>query len=162
MLQSLIRQLCAQRPDTPKVLNDLSKLKDQNHRPGTDTLAQALSAASEDFSVVYFVIDALDECPREQEKREQLLKTISEACGVKGSIRNHWMLTSRREKDIEASLQKALPDMLEVDLEERAKETRHDIVAFIEAELSRADYDSWPVSLKETARNGLLDNAQGM
>jgi hypothetical protein len=107
MLRSLIVQLSGRRPDSPKVLLDLRRLRDINQHPDLKSLEATLQATTEGFEKVFLVIDALDECPENNSEREILLKLIDRIQGWSSSSL-HFLCTSRKENDIERAFQPLL------------------------------------------------------
>lgn len=76
MLTSLIKQICSDLPDAPKLVKRLGDYKTKGERPDTKTLVEALLASISEFSFVHFIIDGLDECPLLGRHREKLLKSL--------------------------------------------------------------------------------------
>lgn len=60
MLSSLVRQLCASRPDTPQPVKRFEEYMAKGERPDIETLEAALICAVSGFSAVFIVVDALD------------------------------------------------------------------------------------------------------
>jgi hypothetical protein len=163
MLESLIKQLCCRRPDTPQPVKDLSQYKEKGQRPDTKTLEATLLATLGGFSHVYLVIDALDECPFESGQRERLLDCLHRIHSF-NSENLHLLCTSRRESDIEIVLGPILtmPFKTAVDLSIYRDAVNHDIGLFIDETLASSKYNSWPDSIKTEARATLIKNADGM
>ena len=66
ILGSLLRQLAQDHSSMPWVLNDLYEThREQNTAPSLAEISEALSSLVEEYSKVYLVIDALDECSDE-------------------------------------------------------------------------------------------------
>jgi hypothetical protein len=68
-------------------------------------LKKVLQSMLEDkiFKRAYLVIDALDECRREEPGLPQLLELISEMSGKNGKVK--WLVSSRNEPEIETVLE---------------------------------------------------------
>jgi hypothetical protein len=77
MLRSLIIQLCGRRPDSPKALLNLRRLRDINQHLDLKSLEATLQDTTKGFEKVFLVIDALDECPENNSEREIPLKLIN-------------------------------------------------------------------------------------
>ena len=100
MIRSLIMQLSFRCKDTSRDLQSLfSFCRDGDRPPPLDELLAILQKMIREFKGIYIVLDALDEC----EDREKLLEDIETITGWE--LENlHILVTSRREKDIEESL----------------------------------------------------------
>lgn len=163
MLKSLIKQLCCNRPDTPQPVMDLRKYKENGHQLGIETLLNTLTAIMYGFSGVYIVIDAMDECPDdENRKREDLLDAIHKIHNA--NCENiHLLCTSRRELDIEIAIIPLLSTPTNaVDLASCKEAVDHDIRLYIDKTFSSPRYSFWPTGIKTEAREKLIENADGM
>lgn len=99
MLESLIKQICCCRPDTPPSVAALQALSARGQRPDQATLEKVLAEALRGFSHVYVVVDALDECPNSDRSRRLLLKCLNTIHSKE--LKNlHMFWTSRKEQDI--------------------------------------------------------------
>ncbi|KAK8009447.1 hypothetical protein PG991_011998 [Apiospora marii] len=169
-LRSIIAQICQGRPDTPESLRQLSKFRDLDQVPPAENLQAALLSAVQDFSNVYIVLDALDECPQSGYERDKVLQCLHEIRGW-GVSPLHVLMTSRREHDI-ASYLYAVADaedkgtvsspMSQMSLEFRASEIGSDIEAYIDAQLSGLRFRYWKLELRQKVRTALLEKSQGM
>jgi len=164
MLCSLIKQICAQRPNTPESVKSLQKYKLKDHRPDRKTLEDALIATIQNFNNVYIVLDALDECPSSNGKRGELLKVLRQIHDQQ-SPNLHLICTSRRETDIERVLEYILSPTSEfnIDLTARKENVDRDIALHID-ETFRSDetFCSWEAEWRDEARNALIEKADGM
>jgi hypothetical protein len=103
MARSLIVQLAARRPDTPDALESLRKFYDGNAQPPDDDLLDAIKETTKGFSKVYLVIDALDECPEEDNQRTYLLSMLKKLHSwTQANL--HILLTSRMVTNIALQL----------------------------------------------------------
>lgn len=163
MLASLIKQLCCCRPDTPEPVNDLHDTRTRGHRPDRTTLEKTLIACTHDFSSVYLVIDALDECPTVNSERRKLMQTIR---SIHTTTTNnlHLLITSRPETDIAAVLTPLLygPGNINVDLFEYAGVLANDISLYIDRSFASEQYVFWPEEVKNQARTALIEKSDGM
>jgi hypothetical protein len=100
MIRSLIIQLSFRCKDTPRDLQSLfSFCRDGDRPPPLDELLAILQKMIREFKGIYIILDALDECG----DRGKLLEDIETITGWE--LENlHILVTSRREKDIEESL----------------------------------------------------------
>ena len=163
MLASLVKQLCSQRPDTPKPFKDLERYKERGERPGTDTLEAVLTATVRGFSAVHIVIDGLDECPASNRERTKLLDSLGRiVTAAPASV--HIFCTSRKEDDIHAAISGLLspPARDSIDLEAYHGSLNRDIALYIDSTLARHEYRSWPASVKEEVKERLVEKADGM
>lgn len=103
MLASLVRQICARRPNMPQPVQDRVGHKDGGKRLDVDKLKTALEATIRGFSAVYLVVDGLDECPALSGERECLLDNLRWIiASAPDSV--HIFCTSRKDADIDAAL----------------------------------------------------------
>lgn len=163
MLASLVRQLCARRPNTPQPVKSLSEYKNGGGRPDTKTLEAALMATTRGFSEVFVVIDALDECPTLANERTKLLDSLGRViAAMPGNL--HILCTSRPEADIKAAMDPVLSRPLGTTIDLTSDQSRHnkDIGLYIDRTLESADYEYWPANLKVEAKGLLLEKADGM
>ncbi|KAL6823367.1 ankyrin repeat-containing domain protein [Trichoderma camerunense] len=152
MLASLIKQICSDLPNIPKLVKRLGDYKTKGERPDTKTLEEALLASTSELSSVHFVIDGLDECPLLGRQREKLLKSLH--CILLNAPKNlHIFLTSRKEHDIGLKIHAFLspPARIEIDLLARQWTLDNDIRQYIISTLTTDDFKLWPVDIKEEA-----------
>jgi hypothetical protein len=100
MLRSLLRQLLQRLVTIPSGVNALFSSCDNGQRgPSVDALLEVTRQAAQEFTQVYVVLDALDECTQ----RSELMDVLEAVAGWK--LDNlHLLMTSRKERDIESSL----------------------------------------------------------
>lgn len=163
MLSSLVRQLCASRPDTPRPIKRFENYMARGERPDVTTLENALIAAVHGFSAVFIVVDALDECPTLQGERPKLLACLRRIIATMPD-NLHIFRTSRAERDIYATIDKvlSLPAKVAIDLTQNRVGLNHDLRQYTESVLATETYDSWPEELKIDAKELLLELADGM
>lgn len=162
MLASLIKQIYHRGPDVPEV-NRIADYRMRNERPDTETLEAALTASISGFSAVYVVIDGLDECPLLGGQRDELLKSLRHI--LSSSLKNfHIFLTSRKEPDIDLEIRDLLspPLRIEIDLLTHQYMLNEDIRQYIDITLATNKFKSWPPSVKEEARQSLIEKADCM
>jgi hypothetical protein len=101
MLRSLVYQLLQQSIKTPASLDTLLFSCENGERPpSVPALLDALQQMIQDFPQVYVILDALDECAQRTDLMAMLEKI------VRWQLPNlHLLFTSRRESDIESSLE---------------------------------------------------------
>lgn len=175
MLSSLIRQLYAQLPDIPDVIQPLIQDKEKDHRPDLSKLESILATIVQCFLKVYVVIDALDECPANNGKRRTLLESLCRIDSM-GLENLHVLCTSRQEPDIQSVLDTFLTKPSNLSFDESLKvqsfkadinltayqqHVNTDIGLFIDEELASAIY-RWRPDVKIKARANLIQKADGM
>lgn len=101
MLRSLICQLSQQCIRIPTSLNTLfSSCENGQRQPSLHALVEVMQQMVQEFPHVYVVLDALDECAERSELTDILETTAA------WQLQNlHVLVTSRKERDIESSLE---------------------------------------------------------
>lgn len=101
MLRSLVCQLSQQSIEIPASLDTLcSSHEDGKRQPSLDALLEVTRRIMQSLPQVYILLDALDECAQRAELME-MLETMAA-----WQLQNlHLIVTSRRERDIERSLE---------------------------------------------------------
>ena len=106
MIRSLITHLSTQSPSAPRALESLfSSCMNGERQPSTDELLETLRQIVQAFDETFIVLDALDEC----QERQELLEDIKKIVDWKLE-KLHILVTSRREKDIEETLEPLVRD----------------------------------------------------
>jgi len=96
-VSSLIVQLCRQLPELPEELEDLhSKCHNGQQILTVQRLTTALKNMIGSFRSVLIVVDALDECPKSTEERDELLGIMMDISRSGYQL----LVTSRMETDI--------------------------------------------------------------
>jgi hypothetical protein len=100
MVRSLLSQLSQQSIRIPASLDALFSSSENGQRqPSMHALLEALRLMIQELPQVYIVLDALDECAQRIELMERLKAMVG------WQLQNlHLLVTSRRERDIESSL----------------------------------------------------------
>lgn len=101
------------------------------------------------FSDVYLVLDALDECPMQNEERITLLGSLLRI-HEEGQANLHLFLTSRRETDIDAELTSVCKptEMIDINLSEVRASVSRDICLHIDQNFDKLPFRDWPDSIK--------------
>jgi hypothetical protein len=104
-LKSVIIQLYSRRVDTPLLLQTAyTECANGTLQPSPEMLSNLLKAVIDGFDDVFLILDALNEVPRTDDERANLLDEIHKICAFReDSI--HILATSRKEIDIEEALQ---------------------------------------------------------
>ena len=162
VLAALIKQLCRRKEVIPSWL-----LKFRQESASRATVAKSesfLKLADEEFTSIYIVFDALDECPKEA--RHYIIRFISELVSRnKESCAIKIFVTSRGEKDIATAF--GTLKMRNIDIS--AKNVSGDLAKFVRSETSklRQGYNGKKLyvqsdDLAEKIIQTLIDKADGM
>jgi hypothetical protein len=113
MLCSLIWQLSQHSDKIPASLDDLfSSCESGKRQPSVDALQEVLRLMIQEFPQAYVVLDALDECAQ----RTELIEMLETIAGWR--FQNlHLLVTSRRERDIESTLEEIVDDQSRICLQ---------------------------------------------
>ncbi|KAF5597567.1 ankyrin repeat [Fusarium pseudocircinatum] len=163
MLSSLIRQLCASRPDTPQPIKRFEDYMARGERPDIETLEAALMSAVSGFSAVFIVVDALDECPAFDGERPKLLKCLRRIItAMPDNV--HIFCTSRAEPDIHMAIGELLdaPAKAAIDLTQNREGLNRDLRLYIDIVLSDKTYCWWSADVMAKAKDTLIARADGM
>ncbi|VUC35512.1 unnamed protein product [Clonostachys rosea] len=102
LLCSLLKQLVAVLPNSPRQLNELYQThRKLRTRPSVQELSTLIQVTLAAFSRAFFVVDALDECRNSDASRDRFLNVIF---GLQASTGVNIFLTSRIIPDIEKDL----------------------------------------------------------
>ena len=159
MIRSLITQLSMQSSSTPRSLESLFSSKmNGKQQPVAGELLMTLQQMIQEFDETFIILDALDEC----KERQELLTDIDEIAGWKNE-KLHMLATSRRENDIEESLEPLVNDQEKICIQSAL--VNDDIRAYI-LERLRSDrrlrrWQKKPQVQQEIERT-LMDKADGM
>jgi hypothetical protein len=107
MVCSLLRQLLQRLSMVHRSIDAFFSACENGSRPPLHTLLEVTQQALQEFSHVYIVIDALDECTQ----RLELLGILETIAGWR--LQNlHLLMTSRKERDIETSVEGYVGDAI--------------------------------------------------
>ena len=157
MLRSIIAQLCSQRGEIPKVLEEwYQKCAGGQRQPDLDALFEIFSAVLTTSNRTFLVLDALDECSVGSE-REDLLESIEKMTSISTAHLN-LLVTSRKVRDIQIQLDPQIS--VKMDLENLVDS---DIQIYV-TECLRSDKNlrKWDVDIKQKIQEALLKHANGM
>ena len=154
MLRALLKQLVQGQPN---ITTSVRQMYDAHHKRGTQPslsdVFQALQSVCSDYSKVYIIVDALDECTIENGARNKFIDKLRELQDSKADVR--LLLTSRDISDITRRFKS--DTMLEV----RASE--EDVRRFVEGQMSNLpsciQHDH---ELKEAVQKGIVEAVDGM
>ncbi|USP80476.1 hypothetical protein yc1106_07750 [Curvularia clavata] len=159
MVRSVICQLSQQCVEIPASLDTLFSSCDNGQRqPSLHALLEVLQHMMRGFPFVYIVFDALDECYGRAELMD-ILETMS-AWQLENS---HTLLTSRKERDIQSSLEKFIHKQDKICLQ--SKLVDKDIQKYVQQRLyDDKDLSRWKKdpALRQDIETTLMKGAQGM
>lgn len=165
LLSSLLVQLCDQSDTHYDILFEFYSKFNHGSRPPSDKevthcLREMINAQRQD--PIYFVIDALDECPGTfgiPSARENVLMLIQELAGLRCS-NLHICITSRPEPDIETTLSRFAFSSVSLHSEDGQKQ---DIINSIHHVVnSDPKIQKWRPEDKELVIKSLSERANGM
>jgi hypothetical protein len=159
MVRSLICQLSQQCVRIPTSLDTFfSSCEHGQRQPSLHALLEILQRMMQEFPHIYIVLDALDECSGRAELMD-ILKTVST-----WQLQNlHTLLTSRRERDIEISLEPFIRRQDAVCLQSQVVD--RDIHKYVQQRLSddrRLSKWGRDPALRQDIEATLMKGAQGM
>ncbi len=159
LVRSLIVQLSSQCANLSPALESLySSCNNGERQPAYDMLLTALNAMMTCFAETYLVLDALDECL----ERRELLTSIGEIASWKDA-NVHILTTSRREKDIEESMEPLCGDHGKICVQSTL--VNNDIRAYIQGRLhTDRDLKKWQnkPGIEQKIEDTLMEKADGM
>jgi hypothetical protein len=155
LIRSLIVQLSVQSIKSPEALNALfAHSQDGQQQPTTDALALTLQHVLGDFHQAFIILDALDEC----KEREELLKLIENVVNWKLE-KLHILATSRRERDIEETLEPLVTGQVCI----QSALANADIHIHLRERLQNdPKLRKWPTNVQIEIEKTLMDGAHGM
>jgi hypothetical protein len=130
MVRSLVSQLSQQCVKIPTTLETLfSSCENGQRQPSLDTLLEVMLYMMQEFPQSYIVLDALDECT----DRAELITILERMAGWKLD-ESHLLATSRKERDIEISLESIVNTQNTICLQ--SKLVDRDIFTYVRQRLS--------------------------
>lgn len=159
MVRSLISQLSEQCIKMPLVLEALYSSCDKgNRQPSLDALMNVLQQMLQEFPQSYLILDALDECADRAELMrilEQLAEWQIEEMRV--------LVTSRKERDIESSLEEIINRQCIISLQHQVVDK--DIQTYVRQRLSNdKGLKKWQkdVEIRQEIETALMEGSRGM
>jgi hypothetical protein len=150
LLAALLKQLVQNRPDIAAPVTQIYDyhLKQQG-RPSLDEILRALHSVCSNYTIVYIIVDALDECADTDDARSRFINKLRELQGI---MDLRLLYTSRFITEIAQKFQSN--PMLEV----RASE--EDVRRFVAGQMSRLPkYDE---QLKHAIEDRIVETVDGM
>ncbi|KAF2878542.1 vegetative incompatibility protein HET-E-1 [Massariosphaeria phaeospora] len=159
MLRSLLCQLLQRSVVIPKDVNALfSSCENGNRPPSLHALLEVAPQAMQQFTHVYIVLDALDECTQ----RRNLMDVLKTVAGWQ--LDNiHLLMTSRKERDIESSLEEYIEEEDAVCLQRDVVD--EDIQRYVQQRLSEdKGLAKWnkDAAIRQEIETAMMRGAHGM
>lgn len=162
MLSSIIKQLYLCRYDAPPFLRLLQQYQEKGQQPDRNTLEYILAAAMHGFSDVFLVLDAIDECPTQDNARGRLLIALAQM-HKKDKANLHLLITSRKEAGIEVRLGALSSSSPAIEIKLDAINIDSDIGLYIDQEFAQSPrFAKFPSELITKVKSDLIRNADGM
>ena len=159
MLRSLLRQLLQRSVTIPDGVDVLfSYCKDGKEQPSLPALLTMTQEVMRRFSHVYLVLDALDESTNRAELMEMLETVAGWQLGI-----SHLLMTSRRERDIEMTLETLVVEDNMICLERDVVD--EDILRFVQQKLrddKRLVKWNKNAGVRQEIETALMRGARGM
>ena len=155
LIRSLIVQIAAQCPHLPEPLQSAyTRSRSGQEQPTVGDMKAILRQILQNFSRVYILLDALDECT----DREDLLEFIEALMGW--NINNfHLLATSRKENDIAKSLEPLVSCQLCI----QSALVDPDIRVHILERLSNdPQLKKWPADVQKEIEDTIMRDSNGM
>lgn len=159
MLRSLLCQLLQRSFTIPKGVDVLFSACDNGQRqPSLHALLEVLPQVMQQFTHVYIVLDALDECTQRLE-----LMNLLETVAGRQLDNMHLLMTSREERDIERSLKNYVKEEGTICLQQDVVDK--DIQRYVQQRLSDDQtLAKWnkDVAVRQEIEDALIRGARGM
>ncbi|KAF1968464.1 hypothetical protein BU23DRAFT_558501 [Bimuria novae-zelandiae CBS 107.79] len=158
MLRSLIWQLSQQSDQIPASLDELfTSCESGQRQPSADALQEVLRLIIQELPQAYVVLDALDECAQ----RAELMETLETIAGWR--LQNlHLLVTSRRERDVESTLEELVDNQSRICLQSALVDK--DIQLYVQQRLATdKTLQKWRKDdVRQEIKTVLKDGANGM
>ncbi|KAF2652559.1 HET-domain-containing protein, partial [Lophiostoma macrostomum CBS 122681] len=159
MLRSLLCQLLQRSVTIPKVIDALFSACDNGQRqPSLHALLEVSPQVMQQFTHAYIVLDALDECTQ----RPELMDVLETLAGWQ--LDNmHLLMTSRKERDIESSLESYIKEEDAICLQRDVVDK--DIQRYVQQRLSDdKSLTKWnkDATVRQEIEAALMHGARGM
>ena len=135
-------------------------MKHQHGHPPEDELLTAIKSLLDESKQTFIIIDALDECPKNEDEREHL-------CNILKEIHNwatpnlHVLVTSRKEVDLDTALS-PIVTLGPISITDN-NVSKSDIRKYVKTRLATDDeLVGYPAELKDKVESTLVERAQGM
>jgi len=156
-LRSMIVQLSCQQLSLPEEVQNLydAHIK-QQQEPRLSSLIETFISLVKGFRRTYVMMDALDECSERQAMLELIAQVVARDQNLK---KINLLITSRRERDIETTLQDIVTDSIRI----QSAQIEADIRLHVNSRLSHdSRLKRRPESVKKEIEKTLIEGANGM
>jgi Cdc6-like AAA superfamily ATPase len=154
LFAALLKQLVRSRPQTTAATTLIQWHIGGNCQPLLDELAEKMQSVCADYSTVYIVVDALDECDDKGGDRSRLVDKLCDL-QVRGNSDVRLLFTSRLIPDIEQRFQGAHQLTIHAD--------NDDVRQFVAAQMPRlSNCIKRDEGLKALAQNAIVESVDGM
>ncbi|TVY45290.1 putative ankyrin repeat protein [Lachnellula subtilissima] len=161
-IRSLIADICSNRRNTPQFLqNEYERVNVGRQKPTMKSYITMLRDVIAGFDNIYIVLDALDECPKIEE-RSRLLELLHDICDWDLSSL-HVLVTSRRESDIAESFTNFTGELDNfTSIIAAGPQVEEDITKYLQQQLHSSLFRKWKKSLRRDVEIALASKADGM
>jgi Cdc6-like AAA superfamily ATPase len=154
LLAQLIRGRTARRqPEAWKVVEDLNRKYHQNVTASAKDLSSMLLQEAHHFRTVYIIIDALDECGRDELIRDDLLEVVQAL-----PPNTQLFLTSRDIPNVEENIE----DPLRIEIWARQEDVENYVIGRINGDRHLKTHCTADARLQDQITRALTGNSGGM
>ncbi|KAI9862173.1 MAG: hypothetical protein M1824_001554 [Vezdaea acicularis] len=159
LVRSLVREDSQEpgRYHLPRAFRDLYNKYQPARDPKIEDLNETFLGVLTESEETYIVVDALDECPL-QEDRKEVVKFLAELSCRAGS-NTHILITSRLEEDIESALSKSPSKICKVPIQK--SRVNDDIRRHLQNCVPK-DFQKWSPGLQKKVIETLTEKADGV
>ncbi|TVY40551.1 hypothetical protein LOCC1_G004799 [Lachnellula occidentalis] len=154
--------LCNRRDTPPSLQNEYERANFGQQKPTMKSCIAMLKEVMAGFDNVYIVLDALDECPKVEEKRHKLLDLLHDVCDWNLSSL-HILVTSRRESGIVDSFTSFADELNNfTSIIAAGPQVEDDIKKYLQHQLQSSLFKNWTKPLTSDVEIALASKANGM
>lgn len=158
-IRSLLSQLLQRAVMIPKSIDELfASCENTGRQPPLPAFLESVRLTLQEFAQVYIVFDALDECSH----RWELMDMVETVAGWQ--LNNvHLLMTSRKERDIEISLEKIVMEegIIRLEMDVVDKDIQRYIQQRLSVDLNLAKWNKDAV-IRQEIETALMGGARGM
>lgn len=153
LLASLLKQLARDSSSLPKAFRDLhNRHRSRRTRPSREELMDAIRSTAAQYSRIFLVIDALDECQASEGRRSCFLKSIFD---LQSATEANIFTTSRDIPDILSEFQGVLRKDVQA--------SKRDVLEYIDGQLSNLPrFVKRDNNLKDQVKTKISEAVNGM
>jgi len=152
LLVNLLKQLSQDRPSLPGCVKTLHEShKDKRTRPSLDEISKALQSVAALYSMVFIIVDALDECQAGSCRQ----RFLTEIFNLQAKYGANLLATSRFIPEITGKFSRS------ASLEIRA--SKEDIKRYLKGHMTQLpSFDEWSTQLQDEIKTVISDAVDGM